>query len=43
MNIDSPVPTRDPWLPLPPKGGKDGTNETALTLIPCPTAKSEPK
>jgi hypothetical protein len=30
MNIDSPVPTRDPWLPLPPKGGKDGTNETAL-------------
>jgi hypothetical protein len=22
--------TRDPWLPLPPKGGKGGTNETAL-------------
>jgi hypothetical protein len=29
MNIDAPVTTtRDPWLPLPPKGGKGGTNET---------------
>ena len=25
-----PVTTRDPWFPLPPKGGKGGTNETAL-------------
>ena len=30
MNNDSSVTIRDPWLPLPPKGGKGGTNETPL-------------
>jgi hypothetical protein len=30
MNADSSVTTRDPWLPLLPKTGKGGTNETPL-------------
>ena len=27
MNTDSSVTIREPWLPLPPKGGTGGTNE----------------
>ena len=28
MNDNSSISTHDPWLPLPPKSGKGGTNET---------------
>jgi hypothetical protein len=27
MTTDFPLTTPDPWLPLPPEGGKGGTNE----------------
>jgi hypothetical protein len=34
MNANSSISTRDPWLSLPPKGGRGGKNETSLNINP---------
>jgi hypothetical protein len=33
MNANSSISTRDPWLSLPPKGGRE-KNETSLNINP---------
>jgi hypothetical protein len=34
MNANSSISTRDPWLSLPPNGGRGGKNETSLNINP---------
>src|SRR5450432_2177965 len=50
MNANSSISTHDPWLPLPPKSGKGGTNETlsnyrAFQVYGClvPSERSLPR